>query len=173
MKHKEIERLIQKQLDREISGVELSKLEKHLAQCPHCMRVSEQMMELNSGLNRLNEFFPRPDFNARVLARLGMKRRFAWARAGMVLAGSWVAAVLFFAYSSLPQRAFSQIATSIPSIMRFFDQVGLVISSLTQVFSPAVQSSLSTLNPIGGLVFSIVFIYFLGKALQKEVKCKA
>ena len=173
MKHKEIERLIQKKLDHEISRVELRKLQEHLARCPHCMRFSEQMMKMSKGLNQLNEFFPGPDFNARVIARLGIKRRFAWARAGMVFAGSWVAAALFFAYSSLPQQVFSHIATSIPSVMKFFDQVELVISSLTQVLSPAVKTSINSLNPIAGLVFSIIFIYFLGKALQKEVKCKA
>lgn len=172
MKHKEIERLIQKKLDREISRVELRKLEEHLAQCPQCMRFSQQMMQVNSGLNQLNEFFPSPDFNTRVIARLGIKRRFAWARAGMVFAASWVAAILLFAYSSLPQQVFSHIATSIPTIMRFFDKAELVISSLTQVLAPAVKSSVSTLNPVVGLVFSIVIIYFLGKALQKEVKCK-
>lgn len=173
MKHKEIERLIQKKLDHEIDSVELSKLEQHLAQCPHCMRFAEQMMQVSRGLNQLNEFFPRPDFNARVIAQLGIKKRFAWARAGMVFAGSWVAAALFFAYSSLPQQIFSHITTSIPSVIRFFEQVELVFSSLTQVLSPAVKASISTLNPIAGLVFSIIFIYFLGKALQKEVKCKA
>ncbi|MGD9380189.1 MAG: zf-HC2 domain-containing protein [candidate division WOR-3 bacterium] len=173
MKHKEIEKLIQKSLDREINRAEQHKLEEHLAQCPHCRQFSQQMVQVNRGLNRLTEFYPRSDFNARVLAKLGFKRRFAWARAGMVFAGSWVAAVLFFAYSSLPEQIFSHIATSIPAAMRFFDQVGLVIASLTQVLSPAVKSSLSSLNPVVGLVFSIVFIYFLGRALQKEVKCKA
>ena len=172
MKHKEIERLIQKRLDREINRAEQHKLEEHLAQCPHCRQFSQQLMQVNRKLNRLNEFYPSPDFNARVLTKLGIKRRFAWARAGMVFAGSWVAAVLLFAYSSLPEQIYSHIATSIPTVMRFFDQVEQVITSLTQVLSHAVKSSISSLNPVVGLVFSIVFIYFLGKALQKEEKCK-
>jgi hypothetical protein len=173
MKHKEIERLIQKRLDREISHAEQSKLDKHLTQCPHCQRFGQQMAQTIKGLNELTEFFPKADFNARILASLGMKRRFAWTKAGIAFAGSWLAAVLFFAYSPIPQQIFSRIVTSIPMIMKLFDQIGLVISSMTQVFSPAVKNSISTFNPVIGLVFSILFIYFLGRALQKEAKCKA
>jgi len=131
------------------------------------------MMETTKDLHELTEFYPQSGFNARVIAQLGLKRRFAWTRAAIVFAFSWVASILFFAYSPLPEQVFSYIATSIPTIMRFFDKAGLVVSSLTQVLSPAVKTSLSSLDPVVGLVFSIAFIYFLGRALQKEVKCKA
>ena len=172
MKHKEIERLIQKRLDREINHTEQRKMDNHLAQCPDCRRFCQQMMQTGKVLGELTQSYPKSDFNARVIARLGLKRRFAWTKAGIAFAGSWIAALLFFAYSPLPQQVFSRIATSIPTIMRLFDKTELVISSLAQVLSPAVKSSLSTLNPVVGLVISILFIYFLGKALQKEVKCK-
>ena len=173
MKHKEIERLIHKRLDREISATEQKALDKHLARCSDCLRFEQQMMQTAKGLSELTEFFPRAAFNARVLASLGIRRRFAWTKVGIAFAGSWVAAMLFFAYSPLPQQIFSRIVTSIPMIMKFFDRVGLVISSMTQVLSPAVKNSISNLNPVVGLVFSILFIYFLGRVLQKEAKCKA
>jgi hypothetical protein len=173
MKHKEIERLIQKRIDREISQNEQDRLDKHLTQCPDCGEFYKQMMQTTKGLSELIQFYPKSDFNARVIARLGIKRRFAWTKAGIAFAGSWIAALLFFAYSPLPKQVFSNIATSIPMIMRLFDKVELVVTSLTEVFSPAFKTSVSSLDPIVGLVFSIAFIFFLGKALQKEVKCKA
>jgi len=173
MKHKEIERLIQKRLDRETNPDEESRLDKHLAQCPHCVRQYQEMMLVGKSIKEIIEFYPQPGFNARVIARLGLKRRFAWSKAAIVFAGSWVAALLFFVYSPLPGRVFSHIATSIPAIVRVFDRIELVVSSLAQILSPVVKSSFSTLNPWIGLVFSILFVYFLGKALQKEVKCRA
>ncbi len=173
MKHKDIERLIQKLIDGEIRQNEQNRLDKHLAKCPNCMRFYKQMMQTTKELRELTEFYPQSGFNRRVIAQLGLKRRFAWTKAAIAFACSWIGAILFFAYSPLPKQAFSYIATSIPTIMRFFEKVELVVSSLTQVMSPAVKTSISSLDPVVGLVFSIVFIYFLGKALQKEVKCKA
>ena len=173
MKHKEIERLIQKKLDREINPDERRKLDKHLAQCPHCNHFFQEMAETGKSLAALSQFYPQAKFNARVLAGLGLKRRFAWKKAGIVFAGSWVAALLFFVYSPLPGQIFAWLTTSFPAMIRFFNKVELVITSLSQVLTPLFKSSLTTVNPVIGLVFSILFIYFLGRALQKEVKCKA
>ncbi len=173
MKHKEIERLIQKQLDREISPNEKRMLDKHLAQCPQCAQFSQEMIETGKSLAGLGQFYPGANFNARVLAELGLKRRFVWKKAGIAFAGSWVAALLFFVYSPLPGQILAWLTTSFPAMIRFFNKVELVITSLSQVITPLFKSSLTTVNPIIGLVFSIIFVYFLGKALQKEVRCKA
>ena len=173
MKHNEIERLIQKNLDREIGPDEKRKLDKHLAQCPDCSLFYTEMKQASQSVRQLTEFYPRADFNARVLAKLVLRKRFAWSKAAYVLAGGWLAAILFFVYSPLPSQIFGRIATSVPALIRLYDKVELAITSLSQVFSPVIKNSLSTLNPIIGLVFSIMFVYFLSRALQKEVKCKA
>lgn len=173
MKHKDIERLIQRQLDREISPSEKRILDKHLAQCPECNRFFQEMVETGKSLAALSQFYPQANFNARVLAELGLQRRFAWKKAGIAFAGSWVAALLLFVYSPLPGQALAWLTTSFPAIIRFFSKVELVITSLSQVLAPLFKSSLTSINPVIGLVFSILFIFFLGRALQKEVKCKA
>jgi hypothetical protein len=123
-------------------------------------------------LTGLTEFHPKADFNTRLLAELGLKRRFAWARVGIVFACTWIAALLFLAYSSLPAQILGRFTTSFPAIVRFFEKVELVISSLNGVLVPLFKNSFNTVNPVLGLVFSILFIYFLGKVLQKEAKCK-
>jgi anti-sigma factor RsiW len=173
MKHKEIERLIQKNLDREISPSEQQMLDTHLAQCPECAQFSREMAGIGKSLSAITQFYPEADFNARVLAQLGLRRRFAWTKAGIAFVGSWVAALLLFAYSPLPAQIFARVATSFPAIMRLFEKLELVITSLNQVFLPLFKNSLSTVDPVIGLVFSVLFVYFLGKALQKEAKCKA
>jgi len=173
MKHKDIERLIQKRLDRETKPDEKRRLDKHLAQCTHCARQYQEMMLVSKSIKEITEFYPQPGFNARVIAKLALRRRFAWTRAAIIFTGSWVAALLFLAYSPLPGQLFSHIATSVPAMIRFFDRIELVVSSLAQTLTPAFKTSFTTLNPWIGLVFSILFVYFLGKALQKEVKCRA
>jgi anti-sigma factor RsiW len=173
MKHKEIERLIQKRLDNELEIDEKRMLDKHLAQCPDCALFSQQMLQTNDALHVLVEYFPRADFNTRLLARLGLRRRFAWTKAAFALMGSWFAVLLFLAYSPLPNQIFRHLATKVPTLIRLGREVELVVSSLSQVFTPVVKNALSTVDPIIGLVFSILFFYFLGRLLQKEAKCKA
>ncbi|UCG29610.1 MAG: zf-HC2 domain-containing protein [candidate division WOR-3 bacterium] len=173
MKHKEIERLIQKGLDGELKPNDKARLDNHLARCHDCATFHQEMSQTTRLVRQLGEIHPRADFNARILARLGIRQRFAWTKAGIVFAGSWVAVLLLFTYSSLPTRILGWLTTSFPSIVRVSEKAELVITSLSQVLTPILKSSLSNANPVIGLVFSILFIYFLGKALQKEVKCKA
>lgn len=173
MKHKDIARLIQKKLDRELSTDEKRKLDKHLKQCPSCQQFHQEMVQTTQRVNEMTEFYPQAGFNARVLAKLGLKRRFAWTKVAIAFAGSWIVALLLVTYSPLPGQAMSRIATSVPALMRLYDNVQLVVTSLSQVLSPLFRSSISTFNPVIGLVFSILFVYFLGRALQKEVRCNA
>lgn len=173
MRHKEIERLIQQKLDRELGPDESARLDKHLARCSECAMFYREMSQTASLVQQIVEMHPHVGFNTRILARLGAKRRFAWSKAGIIFAASWVAAMVFFIYSSLPAQILGRLTTSFPSIVRLSEKVELVITSLSQVLTPVFKSALSSANPAIGLVFSILFVYFLGKALQKEVKCKA
>lgn len=172
MKHKEIEELIQSDLDREIRPRDKDRLDKHLAECPECMEFHREMMRTTDALRKLTEFYPRAGFNSRVISRLGLRRRLAWTKAGLVLVGGWLAAVLFAAYSPLPAELLGRIATSFPAFVRFCDKVAIVVSSLTSLLTPVIKNSFSAMGPAIGLVFSILFIYFLGKTLQKEAKCR-
>lgn len=173
MKHKEIERLIQKRLDRELDVDEKRVLDKHLAQCPDCALLCRQMLETNDGLHALVEYFPPADFNTRLLARLELRRRFAWTKAAFALMGGWFAILLVLANSPLPNQVFRYLAMKIPTLIKLGKEIELVVSSLSQVFAPVMKSALSTVDPVIGLVFSILVFYFMGKVLQREVKCKA
>jgi len=173
MKHKEIERLIQRRLDNDLGPSDNARLDKHLADCSDCALFFRDISRTTNLVRQLREFHPQTGFNSRVLAALGAKRRFAWAKAGIAFAGGWMAALVFFCYSSLPTQILAWLTTSFPSIVRFAEKIELVLDSFSQVLAPVFKSILINANPVIGLVFSILFIYFLGKALQKEVKCKA
>jgi anti-sigma factor RsiW len=172
MKHREIEELIQKGLDREISPRDKDRLDKHLAGCPECAEFYREMMHTTDAVRKLTEFYPQAGFNSRVISRLGLRRRLAWTKAGLVLVGGWLAAAVFAAYSPLPAELLGKIATSVPALVRFCDKTAIVVSSLTSLLTPVVKNSFSAMGPVIGLVFSILFIYFLGKTLQKEAKCR-
>lgn len=173
MKHKEIERLIQERLDGELKPNDSARLEDHLAQCPDCALFYEEISQTTRLIHQLEELHPERDFNSRILARLGLQRRFAWTKAGIVFTGSWVAALLLFLYSSLPAQIVGRLTTSFPSMVRAAEKVELVSTSLSQVLVPIFKSSLNTANPAFAVLFGILFVYFLGKALQKEAKCRA
>ena len=173
MKHKEIERLIQKRLDGELKPEDSARLEDHLAKCPDCALFYEEISQTTGLIHQLEELHPQRDFNSRILARLGFGRRFAWTKAGIAFAGTWIAALLFFAYSSLPAQIIGWLTTSFPAMTRTVDRVELLFDSLSHVVMPFFRTSLSSIHPVTGLVFSILFIYLLGKALQKEAKCRA
>jgi len=172
MKHKEIERLIQERLDNELSPDDNARLDRHMAQCPDCALFYQEISRATRLVHQLGELHPQADFNARIFARLGLKRRFAWTRAALVFVGSWLAALLFVTNSSVPAQIFSRIATSIPALVRLYDKAEIVVSALNQILVPVVKNSLNTMSPAIGLIFSLLFVYFLGKTLQKEAKCR-
>src|SRR4030042_5655966 len=101
--HKEIESLIQKKLDREITDAEMYGLKEHLALCPQCRKLYEEMCGVEQGLSSLIEFFPASDFNLKVLAKLGIaparstvRRPLAWAKLTAVLAAAWIISLIGF-----------------------------------------------------------------------------
>jgi anti-sigma factor RsiW len=78
MKHKEIERLIQEWLDGDLSPDDNARLDMHIAQCPECALFYQEITQATRLVHQLGELHPKTDFNARILARLGLRRRFAW-----------------------------------------------------------------------------------------------
>lgn len=171
MKHKEIERLIQKSLDRETSAEEERNLHLHLSGCPECQQFYQELVQTGDQLRDLIEFYPRPGFNDRVLRKIGFRRAFAWKRVAAVFTGVWLGTVLFLTFSPLSQEIVNKTLTSIPAFVRLFDKIELVITSLTHTLLPFVKSSWSP-TFVGGLIFSIFLIYFFGRVIKREVQCK-
>jgi len=70
LKHEEIERLIQKSLDREATVEEEKMLQLHLSSCADCQELYSELTQFINEMDEKVEFFPSPDFNERVLIRL-------------------------------------------------------------------------------------------------------
>jgi len=172
MKHKKIERLIQRLLDREADADEKRLLQHHLSQCEECRQFYQEMVETEQALGGLIEVYPRHEFNDRILKRLGFRRRILWKRVAPVFAGAWAASLLALILSPWTIRLMSQGITSIPAAVRFIDKIELIVSALSHLVMPFAKGSVAGVYPIIGLIFSILMFYFLGKTLQKEAKCK-
>jgi hypothetical protein len=172
MKHKNIEILIQKALDREVNAEEKKLLHEHLAGCASCHQLYEELT-CNEQVHGLIEYYPQHGFNDRVLKRLGFRKIFAWAKTAKVFAGAWLASILFLAFSPLPGKLINEILTSAPALSRIITKANLIISSLSHVITPFAKNSFDITWPLIGLVFSVIVIYFFNKNLTPAGRLKA
>ncbi len=172
MKHKRIENLIQKALDREISENEEKALHAHLAQCPSCRQFHAEMMQTEDALSTLVEVFPHHDFNDRVLRNLGFRRAFSWKKIVPAGAAAWLASVLALALLPWPQALIRKVATSVPGVVRFVDSAAVVITSLSDVLVPFAKSTFNLQYGIFGLIMMILSLFAFSRLVKKEAQCK-
>ena len=172
MKHKNIEILIQKSLDFEINQDEAHMLQDHIARCPECRMMYETMVDLQHSLGMLVEYYPHVGFNDRILHALGTARRVLWKKAALIFSGAWVASLIslfFLPYQSL----LSKLLTSTPALVRLVDTTRTIITTIGHTLSPLSRIPLQTSSIAIGVLVSITAFYLIGRAIQKEEKCKA
>jgi anti-sigma factor RsiW len=173
MKHKNIEILIQKLLDREISPDEERLLHGHLTECQDCRQLYEEYLKTEQSLGNLIELFPGYDFNQRVMSRLALGRSFAWTKAVRAFAGAWVVSLLFLLFVPFTNKLSANLLTSAPALVRTVNKIGIIINSLGHTLLPFARISINPLYPAIGLVFSIILVYIFGKVVKKEVVCNS
>ena len=171
MKHKNIERLIQKALDREISEKEEATLNAHLTQCEACRQFHAQMVQTELSLTTLIEVFPQHTFNDRVLTKLGLKRAFSWRKVVPVGAAAWVASLLGLAFLPWLQALIRKLATSTPAVVRFFENARIVATSLGELLIPFVRTTFNLQYALFGLIMMILTLFVFSKAIKKEAQC--
>lgn len=172
MRHKEIEILIQKSLDRETDEEEEKTLQFHLSRCPACRQLYQELIQTEQALTGLVEFFPRQDFDDRVLRKLGLVKSLVWAKAAMVLAGAWFGSLLVLVFSPITKEVFSRVLTSVPTLVRLFEKIQFTLSTFSHVLTPFTKN-LNYSFPIIALVFTILLLYFFSRTVKKEVLCRA
>ena len=168
IRHEDIERLIQKSLDRETTAEEERMLQLHLSGCADCRELYSELTQFIKGMDERIEFFPSPDFNERVLRKLGFRKSPVWARAAAVFAAGWVASFLFIIFSPWTRDIVARAMTSTPALIRFFDNAQLVINTLSHVLTPLVKGLFNPVLPMLGLILSVLIFYLFSKMLRKE-----
>ncbi len=165
MKHKDIEKLIQKSLDREITSQERAILHFHLKQCEDCNRLYQDLTQTGQSLDRLIEFFPQPGFNEQILRKINVKQRPSWAKAATVLAGAWLSMVAFLLLSPLPRQAYSQIMVAVPSLVRILNKFEIIIN-IAESLIAACKVSFDPTFPALGLISSILLFCLFGRIIN-------
>lgn len=172
MKHKNIEKLIQKALDREISEKEEQTLNAHLAQCPACRQFYVEMVQTEQSLSTLVEVFPEYTFNGRVLRKLGLRRAFSWRRVVPVGVTAWIAALLGIAFLPWPQALMRKLVTSTPAAVRFVENARVVAAALGELLLPLVRTTFNLQYALFGLITMILTLFAFSWAIKKEAECK-
>jgi hypothetical protein len=167
-KHKEIEKLIQKCLDREITADENINLQLHLSQCPDCAALYDQLILTEQAIITLAEFVPNHGFNNRVLSQIKVKKVPVWAKVLGVIGGAWLVTFLTFLLSPLSRDAFGRFISFSPSLVRFADNIHFIGSTLSRVFTPVAKSQFNPSALIIGLALSIGMFLFFGKLFSKK-----
>lgn len=173
--HIEIEALIQKKLDREITPGEDKALNEHLAACPECRAFCRDMESVGSSVFSLIEFYPSHSFNQRVMTGLGFRRRLAWIKvmAGMGLA--WFASALTLAVTPYPRILFGKLLASVPGLVRLADQCRLVIDAVGHFLAPLAKTGLNPWYAAVAALGTVVMLILFGTTLKnkKEDTCQA
>lgn len=168
MRHQEIEKLMQKHLDRETSVDEDKVLAAHVKSCPGCREKFEKLTLLGVELTRLTEFFPDAGFNDRVLRAVGLRRSraFRWVAAGV--GAAWTVVVAAISLSPLRHTILKESVPLASDIMRFLSGAGRVLETLGQVFAPLARLSPSGVSLLAAAAFTIISIMAYSKIFGRR-----
>jgi len=171
MRHINIENLIQKYLDRAITGEESKVLKAHLHSCPECRALYQAMVQMQDSVAGLVEIFPRHDFNGRVLRELSLKKAPAWKKAVPAVAGAWFTvslAVCLTMVVLLGRGLLARLLVSVPRLFKLFGNVRIVIDALGHFLQPLARSAPSPLYVPAVLVFAVFMFFVMSRLVQKQ-----
>jgi predicted anti-sigma-YlaC factor YlaD len=172
MMHKDIENLIQKALDLEITEEEQQTLDLHLSGCPDCRKLYQEMVDTQTSLLQLPELYPGADFDDRVLRAIGFRKSFAWSKVWVGAAAAWLVSFLGFLLSPLSGLATDWFLSKTPALVRFGETFHTVANSFGRTVLPFLKDSVSSPYPFIGLTLSVFALYAFGRIITKEAACK-
>lgn len=172
--HEEIEALIQKKLDRDITAAEEKVLSDHLVGCPVCRQFSQEMESVDSSVFGLLELYPSHSFNQRVMTKLGYHRSTAWTRIMAISGFAWLISVATMVLTPYPKMLFGKILASVPAMIRFAEQCRVVLDAVTHLLTPLARIGFNPLYLITTTFGSLLMLILLGKKLttKKENTCQ-
>jgi predicted anti-sigma-YlaC factor YlaD len=167
-KHREIEELIQKCLDREITVDENITLQLHLSQCPDCRAFYNELESVEHSIINLTQLVPNHNFNSRVLAKIKVKSFAGWAKIAIGAGIAWLCSTLVLIFSGLGSDIFGRILTSTPSVVRFVDKVQFIVATLGRTLSPIARNQFNPVMALVMLGISIGMFFLFGKFIVKR-----
>ncbi|MEO0126599.1 MAG: zf-HC2 domain-containing protein [candidate division WOR-3 bacterium] len=164
MRHEEIERLIHKRLDKEITTEEEKELFEHIRRCSQCREFYLEMERIKQDIFNLTEFFPRVDFNTRIISAIKVRRHIPWYKAIPAFGGIYLIGLTILLFTPLPNYLFSKLILTLPWIIRIFDKIKPFSSGLFLLASSFLKSNQVLI--FSGFLLSLVIFYTIGKTLK-------
>ncbi len=166
MRHKEIERLVHKRLDKEITKKEEVVLFKHIENCPECRDFFLEMERLRQEIFNLPEYFPGIDFNTRVISAIKVKRHIPWYKAIPVFGGIYLAGLVILFLTPLPHYLFSKLIFKLPGLVHIFDKIRPIGNGLFLLASSFLK--INQLPIFAGILFILVVFIAFGETLKTK-----
>ncbi|MGB9720678.1 MAG: anti-sigma factor family protein [bacterium] len=160
MRHKEIENLIQKKLDREITQDEELFLSEHLKECPDCHAYHLEMERIKDEIMNLTEFFPRADFNARIFVKIGTKHRNYWYKLIPAFISVYLTSLIILLFSPLLNHLFQKAILVVPYILQVSDKIELTCKGI-MLLAPSILKLNIVQFAFGFLLCLLVFYVFI------------
>ncbi|MEO0183755.1 MAG: zf-HC2 domain-containing protein [candidate division WOR-3 bacterium] len=169
MRHKKILDLIEKKLDREITQEELVKLNEHLKECPQCLNYYNEMEDLCQDIFELTEFFPRIDFNDRVLLTLNIRRK-AWYKLVPILGFVYLSGLVILVLTPIGHRSLASVLHFSFWVFKIFGKIKPIAIELSNIVIHFSRFHFLTFVYI--FISVIILFYFFGKIFkEKEALC--
>lgn len=168
MRHIEIEKLIQKKLDNEITSQEEKILNQHLKQCMECQGYFYEMERIKNGLKELIEYFPSRGFNERVMAEIGIKPQKVWKRLVPSVIGVYVVTLIVLLLSPVKTFLLSKILLTVPGILQIIEKARPIANGIT-IFAESFLK-LNLVQLFAGLILLAPIFYIFITILKKEEK---
>lgn len=168
MRHIEIEKLIQKNLDNEITYEEEQILIQHLKQCMECQGYFSEMERIKKGLKELIEYFPSRGFNERVMAEIGIKPQKVWKRFVPSIIGIYVATLIVLLLTPVKTYLLSKILLMVPEILHIIEKARPLANGITIFAESFLKYNLFQL--CAGIILLVPIFYVFITILRKEEK---
>ncbi len=166
MRHEEIEKLIHKRLDKEITEEEEGKLFEHLEKCPQCREFYLEMENLKQEIFNLTEFFPAIDFNIRVISAIKVKKHKPWYRIVPIFGSLYLAGLVIFLFTQIPNYLFSKLLLKLPMLVQIFEKISSIGNGLFVLTSSFLK--INQFSIFIGFLFSLFIFYGFGKIVKKK-----
>lgn len=173
MKHKYIEKLIQKQIDREIDPKQERALNEHIAECGDCREFYQEMINTCISLETMPEFYPAPGFNDRIMNEFGWRMRSIFKRFVAGASVLWISTLTIIILSFHPANFLNSFIKKVPALVRFAHGFNVVMNMLNHFFEPLLKNTFNPSWIAFGIILCLLTTILLGRIVKKEVTCTA
>ncbi len=171
MKHKYIEKLIQRQLDREINPEQERALNEHIADCDDCREFYQEITQTCLGLETMPDFYPSPDFDHRIVRYFGWDAKSAIKKLSAAAAAVWLTTLVALVVALSPVHAVNSLVKKAPAVMRCLQSVNTVFGALARLAAPFFRSNFDPAWIAFAAVLTLITAILLSRIAKREITC--